>query len=122
MPNSRGWLWVGLGAWLLVASCDQAQLVPDHCNIRLAAVSPDPATLMVGQEIALDAKLTSSPDCLPADAELGNLRWSSQDPGVATVDAMSGRSRGVHAGTTMISLTTATSHTLLTTSTIQVVP
>jgi hypothetical protein len=122
MPNSRGWLWLIFVAWPLMAGCDQAQLMPDHCNIRLAVVSPDPATLMVGQELTLDAQLTPSPDCLPADAELGHLRWSSQDPGIATADAVSGRVRGIHTGATVISLTTETSHTLLTTSTIQVVP
>jgi hypothetical protein len=122
MPNPRRWLLLSFGMWPLVAGCDQAQLMPDHCNIRLAIVSPDPATLMVGQEVTLDAQLTASPDCLPADAESGNLRWSSQDPGIATTDPMTGRVRGIHAGSTVISLTTATSHTLLSTSTIQVVP
>ena len=122
MPNLRRCLWLSFGAWPLVASCDQAQLMPDRCNIRLAVISPDPATVMVGQEITLDAQLTPSPDCLPADAESGSLRWSSQNPGVATTDAVSGRIRGIHAGITVISLTTATSHTLLSTSTIQVIP
>ncbi len=77
---------------------------------------------MVGQELTLDAQLTAAPECLPSDATLGNLRWSSQDPGIATTDTVSGRVRGIQAGTTVISLTTATSHTLLTTSTIQVLP
>lgn len=122
MPDRTGWLRLSFGMMLLVAGCDQSQGMPDECNIRLAVVSPDPATLMVGQEVSLGAQLTASSDCLPADAEPENLRWSSQDSGIATADAVSGRVRGVHAGSTVISLTTATSHTLLATSTIQVVP
>jgi hypothetical protein len=122
MTNSKWWLWLGSVVLPLMVGCEQDQLMPDRCNIRLAVVSPDPATLMVGQEVTLDAQLTASPDCLPTDAELGNLRWSSQDPGIATTDVVSGRVRGLRAGTTVILLTTATSHTLLTTSTIQIVP
>jgi Big-like domain-containing protein len=122
MRSSGGWLWLGLGILPMFASCEQAQFMPDRCNIRLAVVSPDPATLMVGQEVTLDAQLTASQDCLPADAEPGSLRWASKDSGIATADAVSGRVRAINAGTTEISLTTATTHTLLATSTIQVVP
>jgi hypothetical protein len=106
----------------IVAGCEQGQLMPDHCNIRLASVSPDPATVMVGQEITLDAALAPSAECLPIDAEPGSLRWASQNPAIATADAVSGRVRGITAGNTEITLTTARTHTLLTTSRIQVVP
>ena len=122
MRSCAAWVWIGLGALPMFAGCEQAPLMPDRCNIRLAAVSPDPATLMVGQEVTLEAQLTASPDCLPADAQAGSLRSASENTGIATADAVSGRVRAIRAGTTEISLTTATTHTLLTTSTIQVVP
>lgn len=40
-------------AGLLAAACSAEPLNPDRCNIRLAAISPDPARLEVGQAITL---------------------------------------------------------------------
>jgi hypothetical protein len=122
MRSSSAWVWLGLGVLPMFASCEQAPPMPDQCNIRLAIVSPHPATLMVGQEVALEAELSPSPGCLPADAEPGSLRWTSDDTGIATVDATSGRVKAIRAGTAQVSLTTAMTHTLLTTSRIQVIP
>jgi hypothetical protein len=117
-------LWIGfiLGGLPLLASCEEAPVMPDHCNVRLAVVNPDPATLMVGQEVTLEAQLTASPECLPADASPGSLRWTSNNTGVATADAESGRVKAISNGSAEISLTTARTHTLLTTSTVQVTP
>ncbi len=122
MRNSRAWVRLGLAALPLIAGCEQGPVNPDQCNIRLAVVTPDPATLTVGQEVTLEPQLTSARDCLPADAQLSSLRWASDDPAIATVDPVSGRVTAVGAGTTGVSLTTATTHTLLNTSTIQVTP
>jgi uncharacterized protein YjdB len=113
-------LWLGL--ILGFASCEEAPVMPDHCNIRLAVVNPDPATLMVGQEVTLEAQLTASSECLPADASPGNLRWSSNNTGIATADAESGRVKGISSGSAEISLRTAGTNTLLATSTVQVMP
>jgi hypothetical protein len=121
MRTPAGRLWLVLAAVPILGACEQAPLMPDQCNIRLALVSPDPATLMVGQELTLEAQLTASPECLPADARPGSLRWASEDTGIATTDAVSGRVRAIRAGTTQVSLKTTTTHTLLTTSEIQVV-
>ena len=121
MGSSRAWVWLGLGLPIF-ASCGQTPVMPDQCNIRLAVISPDPATLMVGQEVTLEAQLSPSPACLPTDAEPGSLRWSSDDAGIATVDETSGRVKAVRAGSAEVSLTTAMTHTLLTTSRIQVIP
>jgi hypothetical protein len=122
MRHSIVWIRLGLAALPIIAGCEQGPVNPDRCNIRLAIVTPDPATLAVGQEVTLDPQLTSARDCLPADARPGSLRWASDDPAVATINPVSGRVTAVSAGTTGISLTTATTHTLLTTSTIQVTP
>lgn len=72
-------LWLVLAAAPLLGGCEQGPLMPDRCNIRLALVSPDPATLMVGQEATLQAQLTASPERLPADAQASSLRWASED-------------------------------------------
>lgn len=120
MRHHAGWV-VLLGAPLLLGGCD-GPLNPDKChNIRLAVVSPDPAVLEVGQEITLHAQLDAGSACLPADAQPGNLRWSSEDPTIATTDSVSGRVRGIKAGGTLISLATSVTHTFLTTSGVQVV-
>ena len=96
--------------------------MPDRCNIRLAVVTPDPATLVVGQEVTLEAQLTSSAECLPVDARVGNLRWTSETSGVAVVDPVSGHVKALSAGATQISLQTAVTHTMLGTSVVQVAP
>lgn len=121
MRHHAGWVGLLLGALPVLAGCG-GPLNPDLChNIRLAVVSPDPAVLQVGQEVTLQAQLLTGSDCLPSDAQPGNLRWASEDPIVATSDSMSGRVRGIKAGGTLISLTTSVTHTFLTTSSVQVV-
>lgn len=122
MRSSLARVGLVLSGLAVLASCEESPVMPDRCNIRLAVVSPDPATLMVGQEVTLEAQLTASPACLPADTEAGSLRWASQNSGVAAVDAVSGHVRALTAGTTQVSLTTAKTHTLLTTSMVQVTP
>ena len=104
---------------LLVVACGAEPLIPDRCNIRLAVISPDPATLTVGQAVTLEAQLTSS-TCLPADAQPGNLRWRSDNPGVAAIDGITGRVSAVGAGTAQVTLLTATTQTLLTQSSVVV--
>jgi hypothetical protein len=111
-----------LGALPVLAACGEAPVDPDRCNIRLALVSPDPATLSVGQEVTLEAQLTASPNCLPADAKIGTLRWSIGNSEVAAIDAVSGQLRALGPGATEVSLKTATTQTLLTTSVVQVSP
>ena len=108
-------------AAVMLAACNSSPLNPDRCNIRLAVVSPDPATAHVGEVITLQAQLTASSFCLPSDAEPVNFRWTSADPTIATVDAVSGQVHAIKAGTTQIALTTAQTHTLLTTSGVQVI-
>jgi uncharacterized protein YjdB len=107
-------------AAVTLGACNSSPLNPDRCNIRLAVVSPDPATAHVGEVITLQAQLTASSLCLPSDAHPANFRWSSADPTIALVDAVSGQVHAIKVGTTQISLTTATTHTLLTTSGTQV--
>ena len=112
------WLLI-LTGWLLVVACSAEPLNPDRCNIRLAVISPDPATLKIGEAVTLEAQLTAS-TCLPPDAQPSNLRWLSDNPGVATIDAITGRVIAVQAGTAQITLLTATTHTLLTQSSVVV--
>jgi uncharacterized protein YjdB len=76
---------------------------------------------MVGQEVMLRAQLTASPECLPAYAQPGNLRWASEDASIATVDEVRGRVRAIRAGVTEVSLKTVTTHTVLSTREVQVV-
>ena len=121
MRSSLGWVGLILGGLSGLAACE-SPVLPDRCNIRLAVVSPDPATLTVGQEVTLEAQLAASPDCLPADAKAGSLRWTSENSGVATIDAASGHVKALSVGTTQVSLETAITHTFLTTSVVQVVP
>jgi Bacterial Ig-like domain (group 2) len=111
-----------LGGVPALAGCGEVPVNPDRCNIRLAVVSPDPATLTVGQEVTLVAQLTASADCLPGDAKTGNLRWSTQNSSVATIDPVSGRLKALGPGATEVSLMTATTQRLLTTSVVQVGP
>lgn len=121
MRSSLGWVGLILGGLSALAACE-SPFLPDRCNIRLAVVRPDPATLTVGQEVTLEAELAAARDCLPADAKAGSLRWTSENSGVATVDPVSGRVKALSAGTTQVSLNTAMTHTFLTTSVVQVAP
>jgi Bacterial Ig-like domain (group 2) len=116
--SSRATL-LALASALLVAACGGEPLTPDRCNIRLASISPDPATLEVGQAVTLEARLASS-SCLPADARPDQLRWRSDDPGVAAIDAVTGRVTAVGAGTAQVTLLTAVTQTLLTQSSVVV--
>ena len=116
--SSRATLLALTGA-LLVAACGGEPLNPDHCNIRLATISPDPATLEVGQAVTLEAQLATS-SCLPADARPGQLRWRSDDPLVAAIDALTGRVMAVGPGTAQVTLLTASTQTLLTQSSVLV--
>jgi hypothetical protein len=111
-----------LGGLTVLAGCADNPVMPDRCNIRLAVISPDPATLTVGQEVTLAAQLTASAGCLPADAKAGSLRWTSESSGVAAVDSVTGRVKALSAGTTQVSLTTVTTHTPLASSVVQVAP
>ena len=106
-------------AWL-AAACSAEPLSVDRCNIRLAVISPDPARLAVGQAVTLEAQVTPAPACLPADAQSANFRWASDRPGVATIDALTGRVTAIGAGTAQITLVTAKTHTMLTQSLVQV--
>jgi hypothetical protein len=105
---------------LLLAACSGEPLVPDRCNIRLATIMPDPATLEVGQTVTLEAQLADSPDCLPSDAKPANLRWTSDNPSVAAIDSLSGRLTATGAGAAQVSLFTSVTHTLLTQSSVKV--
>jgi hypothetical protein len=116
--SRSGWLLVVTGAVLLVA-CGAEPLNPDLCNIRLAVISPDPATLEVGQAVTLQAQLTGS-TCLPPDAQPSNLRWRSDNPAVATIDAVTGRVMAIQAGVAQITLVTVNTQTLLTHSSVVV--
>jgi hypothetical protein len=108
------------GALMVSAACGSGSepINPDQCFIRLAVISPDPARLLVGESVTLEAKLTDAPACLPSDA--GSLRWTSADPMTATVDALSGPVTAVRPGTTEITLTTAITHTPLALSSVDV--
>lgn len=117
--SSRAWLLVVTAAFLGVA-CGAEPLNPDQCNIRLAVISPDPATLEVGQAVTLQAQLTEASTCLPPDAQPSNLRWRSENPGVASIDAVTGRVIAVRAGEVQMTLFTANTHTLLTQSSVVV--
>jgi hypothetical protein len=117
--SSNASLLVTAGAFVVVA-CGSEPLNPDRCNIRLAVISPDPATLEVGQAVTLQAQVAEAPACLPRDAQAGNLRWRSDNPGVATIDAVTGRVTAVRAGTTEVTLFTVNTHTLLTQSSVVV--
>jgi hypothetical protein len=117
---SHNVLLVVSAAALLAAACSAEPLSVDRCNIRLAVISPDPARLEVGQAVTLEAQLTPAPACLPADAQSANFRWTSDHPGVATIDALTGRVTAIGAGTAQITLVTARKHTLLTESSVQV--
>jgi hypothetical protein len=92
---------------LLVPACSAETLNPDRSNIRLAAISPDPARLEVGQAVILEAQLAPAPACLPADAQSPDFRWTSDHPGVATIDALTGRVTAIGAGPAQITLVTA---------------
>jgi hypothetical protein len=100
-----------VGAVMVSAGCGSEPTKPDHCFIRLAVISPDPARLRVGEGVTLEAIVTNAPACLPSDAE--SLRWTSADPATATVDALGGHVNAVRTGTTEIALTTAVTHTLV---------
>jgi Big-like domain-containing protein len=117
---SHNMLLVVTAAACLAAACSAEPLSVDRCNIRLAVISLDPARLEVGQAVTLEAQLTPAPACLPADAEFANFRWTSDDPGVASIDALTGRVTAIGAGTAQITLVTAKTHTLLTQSSVQV--
>lgn len=117
---SRTMLLVVNAAAALVAACSAEPLSVDRCNIRLAAISPDPARLEVGQAVILEAQLVPSPACLPADAQAANFRWTSDHPEVAAVDALTGRVTATGAGSAQITLATAQTHSLLTQSSVQV--
>ena len=117
--SSRATLLVLTGPLLMVA-CAAEPINPDRCNIRLAAIRPDPATLKVGQAVSLQAQLTEASTCLPPDAQAANLRWASDDPGVASIDGVTGRVTAVGAGRAQITLFTAGTHTLLTQSSVAV--
>ena len=106
-------------AWL-AAACGSEPLSVDRCNIRLAVISPDPARLGVGQAVTLEAQVAPAPACLPADAQAANFRWTSDQPQVATIDALTGRVTAIGPGTAQITLVTAKTHTLLTQSSVQV--
>ena len=116
--SGNAWLLPVTGT-LLVAACGAEPLNPDRCNIRLAGISPDPAMLAVGQAVTLQAALTAS-TCLPPDAQPSNLRWQSDDPAVATIDAITGRVMAIHDGVAQVTLSTATTHTVLTQSSVVV--
>ena len=117
---SQNMLLVVSAAALLAAGCSAEPLNPDRCNIRLAVISPDPARLEVGQAVTLEAQLSPAPACLPADAQASNFRWTSDHPGVATIDALTGRVTAMGAGTAQITLVTAKTHALLTQSSVRV--
>jgi hypothetical protein len=117
--SSSATLLVVTGAVLAVA-CGAGPLNPDRCNIRLAAISPDPATLTLGQVVSLQAQLTEASTCLPPDAQAVKLRWRSDNPDVASIDPVTGRVTAVGAGSAWITLFTVDTHTLLTQSSVVV--
>jgi Bacterial Ig-like domain (group 2) len=115
------WMRAGVllaGALMVSAGCGSEPTNPDRCFIRLAVINPDPARLRVGDGVTLEAQVTDAPACLPSDAR--SLRWTSADPMIATVDALSGHVSAVRPGTTEITLTTAVTHTFLTMSSVDV--
>ncbi len=107
-------------AALLAVGCSPEPLGVDRCNIRLAVITPDPARLELGQAVTLEAQVSPAPACLPPDAQSANFRWKSDRPGVAIVDALTGRVTATGTGTAQITLTTAKTGTLLTQGSVQV--
>jgi hypothetical protein len=101
-------------------SCTGNPTNPDECNIRLAIVSSDPAVLAVGDAVTLRAELTEASGCLPADARAGQVRWTVDDPAVATVDSLTGHLTAVRVGTATVSLVGAVMRTSLAQVAVQV--
>lgn len=62
----------------------------DRCWMDAAPISPQPASLRVGDTVTLSARLGEPRECLPPNLEPAVWRWTSEAPAVATIDSLSG--------------------------------
>lgn len=75
-------------------------LDPDLCTGDLSwRVTPTEANLAVGKSVIVEAEALGCGGREPLEEE---MRWASEDPAVATVNAMTGRVTAEGAGTTKI--------------------
>jgi uncharacterized protein YjdB len=111
----------GIALALAVAGCTHFA-TGDDCLVNLAVITPDMATLHVGDTLTLRASITAAGECEPSDATPAQLRWLVSDSLVAHIDSLTGLVTARQPGGTGVTLTTAVTRTVLKTSSITVAP
>ena len=117
--------WLALGVLLAAGCAEGTEPLTDRCVLSLAVITPDPSSVTVGDSAMLQAHLTASPTCLPADTVPADLRWglaSWSDPTLMRVDSLTGVTHGEKVGTAGVRLYTSQTHTDLAYSTVNITP
>jgi hypothetical protein len=120
--HGRSMLAVAGLALVTMAACSSSDepLMPDHCNIQLADISPPSLILVAGDTSTLRATILASADCLPPGTTAEHLRWFSSNEATVAVDSIAGTVTAVATGSATISLRTAGYPTTLATANVAV--
>lgn len=91
-------------AMTLAAACSTEPSTPDSCTGPPVAVTPDSASLAVGDTLVAQAAFVGPVVCRPINMTLRAMRWMASDSTIARVSAIKGYVVAKGPGDAVISL------------------
>ena len=85
----------------LLLACGSGTVIDDSCLVDLAPITARTHLVSVGDTVTFEAALGPS-ECLPADVNSEDWRWSSSDTLIARIDSLTGLAVGVSPGDVLI--------------------
>ena len=82
---------------LALVACSGGTVIDDSCFVDLAPISARTHVVSVGDTVTFEATLGPA-ECLPANVESEEWRWSSTDSLIARIDSLTGLAEGVSPG------------------------
>jgi Bacterial Ig-like domain (group 2) len=106
---------------LLLACGDDNTVIDDSCFVDLAPISVRTHVVSVGDTVTFEANLGPA-ECLPANVDSEDWRWSSSDTLIARIDSLTGLAEGISPGDVGIRVEHALDSNVASASGLQVVP
>lgn len=89
-PSRRLLAGLLLASSMIMAACSTEPQTPDTCTVPPVVLTPESASLMVGDTVLAQVAFVGPPECRPITMSLRSMRWSSSDSTIARVSAVKG--------------------------------
>jgi uncharacterized protein YjdB len=74
-----------------LTGCSSDPVIVDNCFVNLIEVTPQTATLQVGDTLRYSAAIIGPQECLPPGVTATSpIRWTTPDPTIIQVDSLNG--------------------------------